>query len=619
MHDREEPVAREHPLQLDAGPARRARAARPEPVLGVQRHRQAAEPLVELRPRPAAHDVHPGVRPRRECREQREEVGVGCGIARHAGEGHQRPVVVEEQHQRPRLARARQCRLDHLGRRHRRRAAAAVGAGSRAKIREEGNRPGLGGRRGHVLAERLHPRAPFPLAHGERAMQGVRGAVHVVGIDQDGLGQLLGGAGELAQHQDAAQVGAGGDEFLGDQVHPVAERRHEHHVGGDVERRQVNLVEAPVDVAHRRPVRRPEGSVDAADGRLHLGAELAVAPHRLARRHHHLDEPHLAVQLGMAHQQPLEREQPARDALGVVEPVHAGHHLHAVAAERPRLGAHLRPRGERAVPLGVDPDRVRLDDHVPAALPDHAAARLRGEQGTHRRLEMVGVGLGVEADDVGAQQPLEHLAAPGEDPEDVGRGEGDVQEEADARAGEPPAQQLGHEHELVIVHPDLVSLAPVLRHPVREALVDRRVGAPVLGRQGQPLGLVVQQRPEHAVGDFLVVLPDLATAEPHRHAIQRPKPLLELRGMAAAQLAGGAGPPDPERRRRAGGAGERRGQPADAALDLELAVGLARGDRQAVGDQDDARGGQVHARTLPSRASSSSPMVIAAWMSPTCV
>ena len=108
--------------------------------------------------------------------------------------------------------------------------------------------------------------------------------VGVVRIHLQRLGQLPRRAGELAQHQHAVAVGPGGDELLRHQVHPVAQRRHQHHVGGAVERHQVGRREAAEDVVHRHPARRAERAVDPADQPVHQRAEILVGLRRRCGR-----------------------------------------------------------------------------------------------------------------------------------------------------------------------------------------------------------------------------------------------------------------------------------------------------------------------------------------------
>jgi hypothetical protein len=62
-----------------------------------------------------------------------------------------------------------------------------------------------------------------------------RGAlVDVVGVDDQGLGQLARGTGELRQDQHAALVFARGDELLGHQVHAVVQAADEAQVGAAI-------------------------------------------------------------------------------------------------------------------------------------------------------------------------------------------------------------------------------------------------------------------------------------------------------------------------------------------------------------------------------------------------
>ena len=125
-------------------------------------------------------------------------------------------------------------------------------------------------------------------------------ALHVVRVHEQRLGELRGGAGELGEHEHAVAVRARGDELLRDEVHPVAQRRHEHRVGGSVEGDDLGLGQASVQVVDRRPARRRELAVDAADERVHLVAVLAVGLDVLARGDGHLHEPHALAQLGVA-------------------------------------------------------------------------------------------------------------------------------------------------------------------------------------------------------------------------------------------------------------------------------------------------------------------------------
>src|SRR3546814_5868652 len=92
----------------------------------------------------------------------------------------------------------------------------------------------------------------FSLRHPDRLHDGVADLVLAVGIDEQGVLQLKRGAREARQDEDARIVGIlGGDIFLGDEVHAVAQRRDQRDLGGEVETRQLRPAVALVDVADR--------------------------------------------------------------------------------------------------------------------------------------------------------------------------------------------------------------------------------------------------------------------------------------------------------------------------------------------------------------------------------
>ncbi len=74
--------------------------------------------------------------------------------------------------------------------------------------------------------------------HAERVLDLRRDVVDVVGVHAHRLGEILGGTGELRQDQHAVVVHAARDVLLGDEVHAVAERRHQRDVGRGVVRRR---------------------------------------------------------------------------------------------------------------------------------------------------------------------------------------------------------------------------------------------------------------------------------------------------------------------------------------------------------------------------------------------
>ncbi len=129
-------------------------------------------------------------------------------------------------------------------------------------------------------------------------MDGVGGGGDVVRVDEEGRLQLLGGAGELREHEHARVVGGlGGDELLGDEVHPVLERRDEADPGLAVEAAERAAVIAAGEVADGHPVEVGIVGVDASGEAVEFLAQDLVGVHRLARGGGYLQEADAAAQL----------------------------------------------------------------------------------------------------------------------------------------------------------------------------------------------------------------------------------------------------------------------------------------------------------------------------------
>ena len=189
-------------------------------------------------------------------------------------------------------------------------------------------------------------------------------ATLVVRVDEHGVDQLVGGAGELGQHEHAVAVEARRDVLLGDQVHAVAQRRHEHHVAGAVQGDELVERQRLVEVVDRRIPEPAVHAVDLADELLDLPPLVLVVldalPGRRGDLHHHAP---LRVQRAVVEQR-LERPQALADPLGVVEAIDAEQHDLRLAEPRPVAVRALpgRPAGGDGLELvDVDRDGVRPD------------------------------------------------------------------------------------------------------------------------------------------------------------------------------------------------------------------------------------------------------------------
>ena len=416
-------------------------------------------------------------------------------------------------------------------------------------------------------------------------------AVDVPRVDEECAREDLRRAGELGEEERPAPATGqpwlrlAEDELLRDEVHPVAERRDHHHVRAPVERDERGLRDVAVDVLDRRRPGSREAPVDARDEELDLVALRAVLGAVEARGDDHLDQRRRPRAIGVLLEEALERVELLRDPLRVVEALDA--------EDEPTALVLLLEIGEESLGLGlgdhlakavdVDADRVDADaDATPVEL-EPVGLGVDPEHPQARRAEVTRVVADLEAHVVGAEDAAQQLLALRKQPVHLRRRERDVEEEADREPRRARSQHRGHEHEVEVVDPDpRVGLA-VREDRLGEALVHLDVALPRLGRDPQPVGEVVEERPERVVADLPVEVllllgreedgVEVVLREPGAHA------LLE-RGRND-----GPGPADPGRvapERR-----ERGRQPAGRALHLHRRAVDRQARRQPVARDDE--------------------------------
>ena len=98
----------------------------------------------------------------------------------------------------------------------------------------------------------------------------------------------------------------------------------------------------------------------------------------------------------------------------------------------------------------------------------------------------------MEAYQIGTQQALQQLLTPGQNAKDLIRRKRDVQKVADGDVGPFPLNHLGHQHQLIIVHPNIIALAQHLQGFIGKFPVHGHVGLPKLGMKIYVLGKVMK-------------------------------------------------------------------------------------------------------------------------------
>ena len=172
-------------------------------------------------------------------------------------------------------------------------------------------------------------------------------------------------------------------------------------------------------------------------------------------------------------------------------------------------------------------------------MPDTISQHLHLVESPPARTEkVVAVTRCVEGDGIGAEEPFEQLAAPGQAREDLGRREGNVEEEANRAWRAACTQELREQHQLVVVNP---AHSRDVRVGIREALVGGAIRLPPAWLEHRLLDEPMEERPERSVGEPVVRPFDLPTGQ--RHGLDREvEPFHPIGNVAACRV-----PPHPDR------------------------------------------------------------------------
>src|SRR5579863_10477079 len=126
------------------------------------------------------------------------------------------------------------------------------------------------------LAHARHQLTLLLFTHFKRLTNGTGKLVHVIGIYEQRVAQLLGRAGETAQDKRAAIVFAGGDKFLGHKVHAVVERGDQAYRGCAIEAGNLFVRMVALQKNDRFPAAGLEARVDAVGFDAHFLQKLPV-------------------------------------------------------------------------------------------------------------------------------------------------------------------------------------------------------------------------------------------------------------------------------------------------------------------------------------------------------
>ncbi len=165
--------------------------------------------------------------------------------------------------------------------------------------------------------------------------------------------------------------------------------------------------------------------------------------------------------------------------------------------------------------VDVDADREGVDQDAPvqhrhAAVVAGLAAEPRAAQ---RAEEVLAVLVGLEADHVELCQRAQQVPVARQRAQHVETGEGHVEEEADRLLDAGAAQLLRQRNQMVVMHPDEVVRLQQREQLACEQRVDatvRLVGITIVAEEAEQ---VVEQRPQRAVAEVVVVAVEIGLVE----------------------------------------------------------------------------------------------------------
>ena len=189
--------------------------------------------------------------------------------------------------------------------------------------------------------------------------------------------------------------------------------------------------------------------------------------------------------------------------------------------------------------------------------------------------EVLRVDRRLEANQVVGREALEDAVVGWDRRGDVRGRPRDMIKEADLVGKAQLAQELGHRDEVIVLDPDDVGRLQQARKTPGELLVDAEIGIDVAAREIGEIEPVVAHRPEHAIGEPVIIFVDVAAREVGDRVVDVTVALLVERWLGLGR--GLAGPAEPQ----AAGALER-GAERDG--ETTGAGRAGRGDGDAIGD-----------------------------------
>jgi hypothetical protein len=196
-----------------------------------------------------------------------------------------------------------------------------------------------------------------------------------------------------------------------------------------------------------------------------------------------------------------------RDSFRVIEAIDADDERAADKALEHVLDERqsLRTVGETGESHGLDADRKDADAHRPLGKGEIKIVAVQAAFAREVAAEIEGVVSGLEADKIVFAERWHEALVVRQCGQHFRRWARDVKEEADTVLVAALAERLAERHQVIIMHPDEILRPEHIVQLAREVIIDTQIAAQIAARELGKVNAVVQDRPQHAIGEAVVV------------------------------------------------------------------------------------------------------------------
>src|SRR6266850_369196 len=301
---------------------------------------------------------------------------------------------------------------------------------------------------GDMLLQPDHAMGPLLRRHFDGLLQSIRYTLHVIGIDQQRVVELLSGAGELAADQHPFALDLRSDKFFRHQVHTIVQGAHHGKVRQAVIDDELRWFQVLIAIMNGLVSIRPEAAVETLDQAFDLLFDLAVFIDLGPARDGNLHETEAALILRIFFEEAFDGLKPADDPFSIIQPIDPEPNDREgqlrFRTELRQAPGHPALAGEAGPPVIVDADWKRAHPGLSSFVLDDAGFQVHiGPQHAFGALQKVlAVLVKVESKQIVAEQPFQEFPAPGTDAVEFPGGPGNMPEVHDEEVRQATPQVL---------------------------------------------------------------------------------------------------------------------------------------------------------------------------------